>query len=167
MSKLEYFRKDVIISGRHATLVDEMWKQNDIDNSFFKRLVDLYTIAPVIGLRTGRKAVEDNSTDNKRTIQLAQIMTRREDLMTIMQIILLTDDTDNLTVEQKVDRTFRGPTNEEEFNKNVALFDSYVRGGIEVLYEKLINRALSVDDPYTDRKIGNIMALLNGPLVEE
>lgn len=164
MSKLEYFRKDVIISGRHATLVDEMWKQNDIDNSFFKRLVDLYTIAPVIGLRTGRKADEDNTTDNKRTVQLAQIMTRREDLMTIMQIILLTDDTDNLTVEQKVDRTFRGPTNEEEFNKNVALFDSYVRGGIEVLYEKLINRALGVDDLYTDRKIANIMALLNDPL---
>lgn len=166
MSRLEYFRKDVIITGRHAALVDEMWKQNDIENSFFKRLVDLYTIAPVIGLRTGRKSPEDNSLENKRTVQLQQIMSRREDLLTIMKIILLADDEDNLTVEEKINRTFRGPSSEEEFNKNVDLFESYVRGGIEVLYDKLINRALTIDDPYTDRKIGNIMALLNDDLTE-
>ena len=41
-----------------------------------------------------------------------------------------------------------------------------MRGGIEVLYDKLINRALTIDDPYTDRKIGNIMALLNDDLTE-
>ena len=166
MNSLEYFRKSVVITGKHAALVDEMWKQNDIEHSYFKRLVDLYTIAPVIGLRTGRKSPEDNSTDNKRTVLLDQIMTRREDLQTIMKIILLTDNEDNLTVEEKINRTFRGPSSEEEFNKNVDLFESYVRGGIEVLYDKIINRALIIDDPYTARKIGNIMALLNDDLTK-
>ena len=87
MNSLEYFRKSVVITGKHAALVDEMWKQNDIEHSYFKRLVDLYTIAPVIGLRTGRKSPEDNSTDNKRTVLLDQIMTRREDKSYIQRTI--------------------------------------------------------------------------------
>lgn len=167
MEKYEYFRNVVIFTGKHALYVDDMWQQNDIQNSFFKRLVDLFTIASVIGLRTRRKSKADTSTDNKRTIQLDAIMTRREDLLTIMNLILLLDEDTGLSVEERIDRTFRGPENIDEFHKNEELFLDYCRGGIEVLHELLIDRPLTIDDPYTDIKIGNIMALLNNPLVPE
>lgn len=161
MAMLEYFKGDAVIYGKHATMVDEMWQQNDLDHSYFKRLVDLYTIAPIIGLRANRKVDLDSTGDNKRTVQLAQLMTRREDLLTIMQIILLMDGKDSLDIEKRIDRTFRGPVDENEAKENMDIFNAYVRGGIEVLHEKLVNRALTIDDPYTDRKVGNIMALLN------
>ncbi len=167
MANYEYFRKGVTFTGKHAMYVDDMWQQNDIQNSFFKRLVDLYTIAPVIGLRMKRKAAADTSTDNKRNVQLEQIMTRREDLLTIMNLILLLDDDNNLSVEEKVDRTFRGPENDEQFNEYEELFASYCRGGIEFLHEQLIDRPLTIEDSYSDHKIGNIMALLDNPLIPD
>ncbi|SHJ50907.1 hypothetical protein [Pseudobutyrivibrio xylanivorans] len=167
MANYEYFRRGVVLTGKHAMFVDDMWQQNDIQNSFFKRLVDLYTIAPVIGLRMKRKVAADTSTDNKRTVQLEQIMTRREDLLTIMNLVLLLDDDNNLSVEEKVDRTFRGPENEEQFHEYEELFEAYCRGGIEILHEQLIDRPLTIEDAYSDRKIGNIMALLDNPLVPD
>ena len=48
--KLEYFRETIVITGKHARYVDELWSQNDIHNSYFKRLIDLYLIAPIIGM---------------------------------------------------------------------------------------------------------------------
>lgn len=164
MDNFEFFRKDVVITGQHAVMCDDMWSQNDIKHSFFKRLVDLYTIAPVIGLRMHHRSAADTYLDHKRTVQLGQIMTRRDDLMTIMQMVLLLDQSRNLSAEERVDRTFRGPKDQEEFDADVDLFNSYVRGGIEILHKELIARALGVEDKYTNRKVGNIMALLNNPL---
>ena len=160
----EYFHKEVQITGKHSRYVDEMWEQNQIQNSYFKRLVDLYTIAPVIGLRARKKAAADYS-DGKRTVPVTQILELEKDLEIIMQTILLLDDTTKLSVEQKIDRAFRGPTTEEEFKENVNLFNDYLRGGIEVLYECLIDRELTISDIYTDSKIGNIVAIFDNPLV--
>ena len=88
-------------------------------------------------------------------------MTRREDLITILQMIILLDDGDGLTIEQKVDRAFRGPETEEDYQKDMDLFIQYLLGGIEILYDELFKRSLSMDDEYSDLKVGNIMALLN------
>lgn len=161
MANYEYFKKDISISGKHADYVDALWTQNQIQQSYFKRLVDLFTIAPVIGLRAKHKVKESSEGENKRTVQLQQLMTRREDLITILQMIILLDDGDGLTIEQKVDRAFRGPETEEEFDKDMELFFQYLRGGIEILYDELFKRSLSMDDDYSDLKVGNIMALLN------
>jgi len=160
----EYFRKEVQITGKHSRYVDEMWEQNQIQNSYFKRLVDLYVFAPVIGLRTRRKSVADNS-DGKRTVPVTQILELEKDLEIIMQTILLLDDTSNLSVDQKIDRAFRGPSTEAEFKENVNLFHDYMRGGIEVLHDCLVDRELTIDDKYTDRRIGNLVALFDNPLV--
>lgn len=44
----EYFRENSeVLSGKYA---DALWKQNDIKNSYFKRLIDLYTVAAAIGI---------------------------------------------------------------------------------------------------------------------
>ena len=163
MTNYEYFKKDIIITGKHADYVDALWKQNQIQQSYFKRLVDLCTIAPVIGLRARHKVKANSEGDNKRTVQLQQIMTRREDLITILQMIILLDEGDGLTIEQKVDRAFRGPEDEAEFKKDTDLFDQYLLGGIEILYDELFKRSLSMDDEYSDLKVGNIIALLNKP----
>lgn len=73
----------------------------------------------------------------------------------------------NIEEEIKVNRAFRGPKTEEEFKENVEMFNDYVRGGIEILYEELYLRELDLNDAYTDKKIGNLMALLDNPLVPE
>ena len=166
MDKFEYFRGTAFIYGKHASLADDLHTLNQIQSSYFKRLVDLYTIAPVVGLRANRKAEISTDTEVKRQVLLEQILTRRDDLLTVMQMILLLDESDGLTVEQRVDRAFRGPQNEEEYNANVKLFNEYLCGGIEVLHEELVQRPLSMDD-YPDKKIGNIMAIFDKQFDED
>ena len=84
-----------------------------------------------------------------------------------MKMVLLLDESDKLSNEEKVNRAFRGPKSEEEFAHNVELFNSYVRGGIEFLYEELKLRVLDLDDMYTDTRVGNIIALLQNPFDKE
>ena len=93
-----------------------------------------------------------------------QLIPYRPILNTIMTTVLLLDETTHLTKEERISRAFKKPDTEEVLNANTELFDSYVRGGIEYLYDALVVRPLSIDDPYTDIKVGNIMALLQGEL---
>jgi len=160
MKSYSYFQKDIVITGKHADYIDSLWTQGVIEESYIKRAVDLITIAAVIGLRADRYVEKaDTQNDNKITVQLAQIMTVADDLKVIMQLILLLDKKSQMTKEQRVNRAFREPTSDEDWTRNMNTFYSYMRGGIEVLYEQLVLRTLTVDDLYTDKRIGNILAL--------
>ena len=56
----EYFKtSEVFINGRFKEYVDKMWVQNKVQESMVKRLVDLYAIAAVIGLRIKRRLPDD------------------------------------------------------------------------------------------------------------
>lgn len=71
----EYFKtSEVFINGRFKEYVDKMWVQNKVQESMVKRLVDLYAIAAVIGLRIKRRLPDDRAGDDKRrTIQMMQL----------------------------------------------------------------------------------------------
>lgn len=159
-----YFQRDVVFLGKHARYIDEMWTQERVEEKdYFNRLYELYVLAGVVGLRMGRRAPLDASDGNKRTIQFGNLSTQRDKLEVLMKLVLLVDETSGLSNEDKVNRAFRGPKSDEEFEYNVDLFNSYVRGGIEFLYEELKLRILDLDDKYTDQRVGNIMALLQNP----
>lgn len=162
----QYFHDDVIFTGKHSRYLDELWEQNQIQNSFVRTLYELYTIAAIIGLRIKKPIPADNS-EGKRTIQTKQLLSYLPVLNTIMTTVLLLDETSNLTKEKRIDRAFRGPTTKDEFDSNVELFNSYVRGGIEFMYNELFTRVLGIKDDYTDPRVGNIMALLENPLVPD
>ena len=160
-----YFHSDIVLTGKHARYCDALWEQNQIKNSYFQRLVDLYAFAAIVGFRAKRKSRPDTSDDDKRTILTQQII-HLTFLQDLMKLFLLTEDNgdDN---EEKVNRAFRGPKTEEEFKDNVDMFNDYVRGGIEILYEELYLRELDLNDAYTDKKIGNLMALLDNSLIPD
>lgn len=51
--------------------------------------------------------------------------------------------------------------------KNMDLFNSYARGGIEYLYEKLVVRPVDLDDEeFMDARMSNIMALFRDDMQE-
>lgn len=47
------------------------------------------------------------------------------------------------------------------------LFNSYARGGIEYLYNKLVLRSTKEDDEFVDARVANIMALFNDDMQGE
>ena len=55
---------------------------------------------------------------------------------------MLVDNTTGLNADEKIDRAFKKPDTPE----NMKLFNSYVRGGIEWLYEQFTSGATTRDE---------------------
>ena len=165
----EYFKVDeMFFVGKHREYVDKLWKQNNIQESFFRRLVDLYAIAAIVGLKAKKRSPEEkDETDIKRTVQMKQLNENIQTLMPIMRLILIMDNSRDMTIEEKFESAFLIPEDEETYRANMELFNSYARGGVEYLYEHLILRAPDVDEDYSDYRIANIVALLNNPIESE
>ncbi len=168
-TSFEYFKVDeMIFVGRHRDYVDKLWRLNKIQESFFKRLVDLYAIAAIVGLKAKRQSREEkDDSDIKRTVQMKQLTENYQTLLPIMQMILIMDDSRGYTLEQKLESAFIIPEDIDTYKANMELFNSYARGGIEYLYEQLILRTPDIDDDYIDYRISNIVALITNPIEKE
>lgn len=164
----EYFKVDeMFFVGKHRDYIDKLWTQNKIQESYFKRLVDLYAVAAIVGLKTNRKSEEVyDESDIKRTVQMKQLSENYSVLMPIMRMVLILDESRGLTFEERLESAFMIPDNIETYKQNMELFNSYARGGVEYLYEHLVLRAPDIDDDYTDFRIANIVALLSKPLTD-
>ncbi len=160
MATYEYFKKDpFVIRGKYADYVDALWKQNKIQESCFRRLIDLYVLAAMVGIRTGRKLDEDVSNDNKRTVQLEQIVSKFNILRETMRLMILFDDSDGSDAEERIRAAFSEPSTEEEYRKYMDMFNSYALGGIDYIYNAIIVEPAGPDDEYTG-KTGKMLSLL-------
>ena len=160
------FDKQYRFKGRHARRVSKLTGVFDelSKAKLFERNVDVYANAPLIGFLYGRMADLDN-TKNPETGQVYnqnvmgdRVILSDEELMYNFWLIMLLDSNYEPDEEKRIDKAFRNygqnPADEERF-------DSYVRGGIDVLYEKLIegektpeafvNRLYEFIDEFNDR----------------
>lgn len=162
----EYFKRDeMFFVGKHRDYVDKLWTQGKIQESYFRRLVDLYAIAAIVGLKAKRRSAEErDNSDIKRTVQMKQLNENCQILLPIMRMILIMDDSRNMTFEEKLESAFVIPEDEATYKANMELFNSYARGGIEYLYEHLVLRAPDIDEDYTDSRIANIVAFVSSPI---
>lgn len=148
------FDKDMQIRGKYATY----WKAltqlpgNAIETSnnfkIFENYINVYMVAPIIGLINGRKAYFDPTDDSKDTAgMLAEVQIKNSaKLKYIYRLIILTDDSEGLTNEEKIDRAFRENENEEATKKGMDLFTAYFLGGLEILYETFVKSCVTDDD---------------------
>lgn len=141
------FDKQYRFRGRHAERVDLLTNQFDESGKLklFDRNVDIYVNAPIIGFLYGRKADLDTSIDKATNVMGDRVIYSSEDLKFNFKLIMLLDKNYEPDKQKRIDKAFRalGP---EQSAEDEALFDSYVRGGIDVLYEKLLEGASSTDD---------------------
>lgn len=145
------FDKQYRFRGRHAVRVDKLTGVFDSDSKakLFDRNVDVYTNAPLVGFLYGRRAEIDNEK-NPETNQVYnqnvmgdRVIYSQEELTFNFRLIMLLDKDYEPDEDKRIDKAFRhmgdDPADEERF-------DSYVQGGVDVLYEKLIEGASSPDD---------------------
>lgn len=145
------FDKQYRFRGRHAVRVDKLTGVFDSDSKakLFDRNVDVYTNAPLVGFLYGRRAEIDNEK-NPETNQVYnqnvmgdRVIYSQEELTFNFRLIMLLDKDYEPDEDKRIDKAFRhmgdDPADEERFN-------SYVRCGVDVLYEKLIEGASSLDD---------------------
>ena len=148
------FDKDMQIRGKYATY----WKAltqlpgNAVETSsnfkIFENYIYVYMVAPIIGLLNGRRAYMDPSDDSKDTAgMLAEVQIKNSSkLKYIYRLIVLMDDSQGLTNEEKIDRAFREDNNGEAAKKGMELYTAYFLGGLEVLYEAFVQSCVTDDD---------------------
>lgn len=138
----------IYIRGKHATYTKELVAKfnPDMKQGIFARNLDVYLIAPIIGKLYNRKVEVDTTIDDDTRIHSKQIESERQQLETTYRMIMLLEEKDSLAVEERCNRAFRYDDNEEKRKEGDKIFDGYVRGGIEVLYEKILKGAKNEDD---------------------
>ena len=137
------FDKQYRFKGRHALRVDKLTGVFDelSKAKLIERNVDVYANAPLIGFLYGRIAEQDDMKNPEtgqvynQNVMGDRVIYSNEELSYNYALIMLLDSNYEPDVEKRIDKAFRhvgeDPADEERF-------DSYVRGGIDVLYDKLI-----------------------------
>lgn len=140
----DFYSTDYEIRGKHGQMVKAL-TANIADNTKNKRQIRIFETnvsvmvnAPMIGFLSKKKGKEDRSTDQSAKIAGAQMMAYSEDLKYVMQLILLLDDSYEPDFTRRIDKAFR---NFGECEKDLELFEAYLRGGIEILYSNIIGRS--------------------------
>ena len=141
-------------------MAGELWVKGDYEHTYFRRLIDLYMVAAVVGFRVDRKAKEDFSPFGTKSILAEQIINAKEELDFIMQMMIMLDAKESMPAEEAVKKAFRGAETEEEFQAYQSMFHDYVRGGVEELYERLIIQKAEPDSEFYDNKTANLMSVL-------
>lgn len=141
------FETDYTINGTHATKLKFLAEKNSRDDAepdnpksakIFKRYIDVYMNAAVWGIYYRRKAKTESSNDRAR-IYADAFIRERDNCIFLYRLVMLLDDSENLTLTEKIDRAFRYdslPDKADEVKKNLDIFHDYVRGGIDLMFEK-------------------------------
>lgn len=136
--------------GKHASYVKFLCKDKNVNTenglNLFESKIELYTLAPLIGLIYNRKSKIDRSIDDTSTIQLQQIKNHEDDLIYVYRVIMLLDDKENISDEKRIERAFKYDDDKKRVEENMKIFDSYALGGIEFLYEMFKDDLISRED---------------------
>ena len=152
------FENDYALTGKHATYLKYLAVKNSKDDpdsevkssaKIFERYIDVYMNAAIWGLLYNRIADKDTSSDDRARIYADAFSRERDNCVFIYRMIMILDKTKELSTDERINRAFRydsQPEKEKEFQNNMELFNAYVRGGIEVLFEQFTDGCVTRDD---------------------
>ena len=143
------FERDITLTGKHATYV----KYFRDDAKLYARYVDVYMNGAIFGLLHNRRAEKD-SGDATANILADALQRECNKCVLLYRLVMLLDETSNLDVQERINRAFRDDADDAAPGKlvgNMELFNSYVRGGIEEMYEQFIDGHGVTADEYLDR----------------
>lgn len=142
------FDKEYSFKGKHADYVDKLTTILDTETSLkiFNRNLDVYIFSPLVGLVYGRKASIDNSSDNTTKIFTDQLLKEQLTLNYNYRLVMLVDQNKSLSIEDRLNKAFKYDNAVEKRITGDDLFNSYVLGGVEILYEKIIENANDIDE---------------------
>lgn len=131
-----FFDQEYEFKGKHAKYVDELC------NVVFRRYIDVLILAPVVGLIYNRRAELDNSPEKPKSIFAEQMNKEKDKILFNYRLCMLLND--EYSKEDKIDNAFKYYVEDvgeplQRFKENINLYNSYIRGGVEILYETLLD----------------------------
>jgi hypothetical protein len=139
------FKRDYSFRGTHADKVIELTAAFDEKgNKLFARNLDVYLLAPIVGFLYGKKA--DLDATGKPTNILYEAMSKETTTLWFnYRLIMLLDKNNEPDFDQRIEKAFR-LYGTEQAKSDEDVYESYVRGGVDLLYEKLIADVNSSED---------------------
>ena len=143
------FDKEYSFRGKHCDYVIKLTAEyDDKKHKLFSTNYDVYAIAPIIGFLYGRKAELDKSGDSTKIFP-DKLMKEQQNLLFNYRLIMILDKNHESDFNERLNKAFRY-YGSEKAAPDEELYESYVRGGVEVLYEKLIANTTSEEDYLTN-----------------
>lgn len=139
------FDKEYSFKGTHAEKVIKLTAEFDRNkNKLFSTNYDVYIMAAIVGFMYKRKSDIDKGTETTKIFP-DKLIKEQSDLIFTYRLIMLLDSDNEANFEERVNKAFRYYGSDKAV-QDEQLYDQYVRGGVDVLYEKLISSANSEED---------------------
>lgn len=130
------FDKEFEFEGKHATYCRALKEEIGLFTTFR----EAYMISAIVGFLYGSKAIKDSIEKvQPASILPSELAKQRSNLRNIYRYIMLLEETPGFSIEDYKSRTFKDDSEDEDpekIKKNMEIFNSYVLGGIEILYDK-------------------------------
>ena len=130
------FENEIEFTGRYATIVRHL--KDDL--GLFTTFREAYVTAAIIGFVNKRTETDENSDKvQAASIFPNELSKRKHDLRFLYRIMMLVKDDPTFTIDDYMNRAFRDDAEEgnaDNLKQNMALFHSYVCGGLDYLNEK-------------------------------
>ena len=151
------FNNDFKITGKHANYWKDLCelagnvpdRDQHANFKIFKAYIDAYITCPIIGYHYNRKGKIDNSVPGEAGMLAAIITKRSAELKFVYQIIMLLDEESEPDPDRRIYRAFNFSEKTEEDRKfiaeNMAIYNAYFLGGLEVLHEQFVDECLDRD----------------------
>lgn len=163
-SERDFFSGEYSFTGIHADYVKKLTSSIIAKGKYIKEIKlfeynhKIYTEAPMVGFLYKRKADKDigdkgNEDNSIAKISEGQIIRYADRAQEVMKLILLLDKEYEPDEQRRIDKAFRYFCEDEN---DFRLFEDYMRGGIEIMYEKIIGEST---DPY--EIAGNLVTFLD------
>ncbi len=141
------FDKEYVFHGKHAEIVKRLTAAlgPKTKAKVFTTNYDVYAVAPIIGYLYGRRADIDKSSDETTKIFTDKMMVESDNLKFNYRILMLLlnkaqSDEERQRIVFKIDNDDEARA---EYDK---IYNEYVLGGVEILGEKILADASTVDD---------------------
>lgn len=144
------FSGDYQFKGVHAEKVNRLTGAfNRANDKLFNRNLDVYILAPIVGFLYNRTAELTSADSQGKTLTTNILYAAMSKELTSLwfnyRLIMLLDQRYEPDFDKRVDKAFR-LYGKEQALPDEEYYESYVRGGVDVLYEKLIDSTKNEED---------------------
>lgn len=130
------FLEEYSFEGEHARKVVQLAPDESTPGTkYFSSVVELFMTAAIIGCHYNKRSKRNTSVSIKpKKIFAEQFYNRSVELKKIFKIVMLNAKREDGDLNAGITKAFRRP----ETDENYQLFEEYVLGGVDILYDKLI-----------------------------
>lgn len=134
--------------GKHAEYVSRLTSEFD-KNKFkvFNRNIDVLIFSSIVGFLYNRRAEIDNNNEIRPVKINFQQLTREQNILEYnYQLIMLLYNKESIENEERLNRAFRYVDDREKRKVGDEVYLSFVLGGVEVLYEKILENTSNPEE---------------------